>query len=339
MLPSPSMTFRARRMMRRLACIPLSLAGIAFFLGGCAAFVSETKQEYIRVKSATSAAEIEIALEDSFIETYKNRATIAAAFTIDKVDRRPHPAFWDGDFHIAGRAPAIGLPVVAEIKNAVFEQDAVDRVRGVEGTGKPIGLAGAWRLWSEHVGKAAEVQGEDLPAGEATNPDHVFEIHPVTRVDDRKLLGSFHPVEGYRPGKAEIVFKVLENARCRIAAQGRMTTMVIPTGQFNDVEFLLEVGQDRQLVVEDGRFVSGSILDLKGNPLVRKLRMVLVKNTPPEMKIRSLRPGDRIHVFGLPRIDLSTVSWRVRHARDNPELLSLNLPYEIIIVGVYADLN
>src|ERR1700687_6154594 len=259
MLPSPPITFRARRMMRRLASIPLSLAGVAIFLGGCAAFVHESKQGYIRGKAAALAAQIEITLENSFIETYKDRATIAAAFTIDKADRRPHPAFWDGDFHLAGRAPAIGLPVVAEIQNAVFEQDAVERVRGVAGTGK-----------------AAEVQGEDLPAGEATNPDHVFEIHPVTRVDDRKVLGSFHPVEGYRPGRAEIVFKLLENARCRIAAQGRMTTLVIPTGQSNDVEFLLEVGQDRQLVVADGRFVSGSELGLKGNLLVRTGRMGLL---------------------------------------------------------------
>ena len=70
---------------------------------------------------------------------------------------------------------------------------------------------------------------------------------------------------------------------------------------------------------------------------IGKVRMVLVKDSPPEDRVRSLRRGDRLHVFGLPRIDLSTVAWRARHSRDNPELLKLNLPYEIVIVGVYEE--
>ena len=84
------------------------------------------------------------------------------------------------------------------------------------------------------------------------------------------------------------------------------------------------------------RFVNAAVLDLKSNLLVRKVRMVFVKDTTPEMMVKRLRRGDRLHVFGLPRIDLSSVSWRSGHFTDNPEFLNLNLPYEIIVVGVHT---
>jgi len=65
--------------------------------------------------------------------------------------------------------------------------------------------------------------------------------------------------------------------------------------------------------------------------------MVFVKDTPPDRIVRDLRPGDRLHVYGLPRIDLSQIARRAGHSRDHPESLSLPLPYEMIIAGVYED--
>jgi hypothetical protein len=323
--------------MRSLEAILLNLLCIALLLQGCAIVVRKAKQEYIMVKSAVSTSEINITLHDSFIDTYKNRATIDVMFTVDKADRRPHPAVLDGDFHIAGRAPKIGLSIVAEIKNAASEREAVDIIHRFEGTGEPMRIAGAWRIWSEHVGKAEEVQGEELSPIEVANPDHVFEIHPVTYAKDKSILDSFRPIEGYRPGKADIVFKSFENIKCSIIPKDKTTTIVTRKGEINDVEFLLEVGEDRQHVVEDGRFVNGAALDLKGNRLVQKVRMVFVKDSPPEKIVKNLRRGDRLHVFGIPRIDLSAVAWRAKHFRENPEILNLNLPYEIIVVGVYND--
>jgi len=64
-----------------------------------------------------------------------------------------------------------------------------------------------------------------------------------------------------------------------------------------------------------------------------------VKDTPPEKMVKNLRRGDRLHVFGLPRIDLSVVAWRVKNSRNAPEILNLNLPYEIVVVGVYKKLE
>lgn len=308
---------------------------IALVVQGCAATARIAKQEFIRVRSAISSSEVAITLDDSFIDACKDRVTIDVSFTADKADRVPHPAFMDGDFHIAGRAPGIGLPVVAEIKNAASEKAALGVIRSVAGTDNPVRLAGAWRLWAEHVGRAEEVQGAELSVIEVTNPDHVFEIHPVTRVDGEYILASLHPPKGYSPIKADVAFRSFENIKCRIVPKDGTTTVVTPKGQINDVEFLMEIGEDGQHVVKDGRFVNAAVLDSKGKQIVRKVRMVFVKDSPPEEMVRSLKRGQRLHVFGLPRIDLSTVAWRVRHSRQDPELLKRNLPYEIVVVGVY----
>jgi len=59
-------------------------------------------------------AEISITLNSTFIERYKNRATIDAKFTIDHSKGKPNPASKDGDMHVAGRdAKNIGMPTVA----------------------------------------------------------------------------------------------------------------------------------------------------------------------------------------------------------------------------------
>src|SRR5437868_479002 len=107
-------------------------------------------------------AEVEIVLKNSFIETFKNRATINVNYTIDKAHAHPNTPAKDGDMHVAGRADEVGLPVVAEIMNARFHREAVGLVHQLEGTGQKVQLSGAWRIWTEHAGIAKQIQGEPL---------------------------------------------------------------------------------------------------------------------------------------------------------------------------------
>jgi hypothetical protein len=66
-------------------------------------------------------AEIEIVLNNDFIDKYKNRVTFDANYIVDKAHKDPNPGPKDGDLHIAGRASEIQLPTVAEIMNAISE--------------------------------------------------------------------------------------------------------------------------------------------------------------------------------------------------------------------------
>jgi len=304
-------------------------------LNGCALIARQGTIAYIAVTAQSE--DIEVQINRSFIERYKNRVTMHAAFTVDKAMGSPLPTFLDGDLHFAGRAPQIALPVVAEIANAASQKEALDLVHRAEGTGKPLKVSGVWRLWPEHAGIKMEEQGSPLPPYETSDPKHVFEIHPVTRIDGTGLLESFRPVGGFKPGGAQRTFGIYEKASCTLKVDPKTVSIFTPTGLYNDVEFIMEIADDRQLVVGDGRFVTASARDMDGGLLVKHLRMVFANGTPPEEAVRRLKRGDRLHVFGIPRLDFAEISRRVRESRTDPTLLTGTLPYEIIIIGVYPN--
>ena len=97
----------------------------------------------------------------------------------------------------------------------------------------------------------------------------------------------------------------------------------------------MELADEPQLVVADGRFVTASARELDGTLLVQRLRMVFVKGTDPERAVRLLKRGNQLHVYGIPRLDFAELSRRVKGSGTNPALLTGALPYEIIILGVY----
>jgi hypothetical protein len=310
---------------------------LVYLLTGCGLIARQATIAYIAVNSHFSPKKVEIEITKSFIEEYKNRVAIHTTFTVDKAMASPLPADLDGDLHFAGRAPQVALPVVAEIINAIGEKAAIDLVHGAEGTGKPLKISGVWRIWPEHPGSAEEEQGKPLPAFVSYKPDHVFEIHPVTGINGVQLLNSFRPVEGFNPGSAQRTFGIFEKVSCALRVKPKTVSIVTETGLYNDVEFILEIAEDPQLVVADGRFVIASARDLNGNLLVERLRMVFVKGTTPERAVRLLKRGDHLHVYGIPRLDFAEISRRVNGRRADPSLLTKTLPYEIVIVGVYPN--
>jgi hypothetical protein len=291
---------------------------------------------FIAFAPILSRAEIEITLNNSFIEKYKNRATISVEYWVDKAHVKPNAPSKDGDIHIAGRAIEVGLPVVAEIMNASSENTAVDIIHQVEGSGKTIPLEGAWRLWCEHGGTSPQVQGKSLEPFTTTNPDHVFEIHPVTAVEGTSVTDSLHPIQGFEAKDAERAFTSYENLRSKIAPGAKTTKLTTIMGGNNYVEFRLEPNSP-PVALEDGTAVFASVMTLDGDLIVHNRRMIFIKDTPPEKALKQLTAGGSMHVLGIPRIDLALVSWRTKNYQKRPEVLSWSLPYEIIVVGAYPD--
>jgi hypothetical protein len=279
---------------------------------------------------------ITITLKNKFIDEYKNRATISANYTVDKAHKHPNPPAKDGDMHIAGRSPEIELATVAEIMNAKFQQEAVDRVHEVEGTGQAIPLVGAWRIWCEHGGTKPQIQGDQLNAFNTTNPPHVFEIHPLTSVDGKQLHHSLVPITGFRTKDAHDAFVKYENITCEIIPNGATTTLITHMAGYNYVEFILQLNEDPKALA-DGHAVLCQVRDLEGELLVHNRRMVTAKGTEPDAQIARAKKNQRLHVVGVPRVDLALVAWRVQHADDPRKPLTWNLPYEIIVAGVYPD--
>ncbi|MEK6371084.1 MAG: hypothetical protein AABO58_00125 [Acidobacteriota bacterium] len=286
--------------------------------------------------AAGARAEVEITLKNSFIAKFKERATINAKFIFDKAHARPNTPKKDGDLHAAGRAPEIGLATVAEIMNAKDEVAGVGAIHDVEGTNASRDVTGAWRIWAEHGGGEPHVQGKPLPKFNSTNPDHVFQIHPLTRIGDIDMGDSLRATDGFTYKDAEDAFTRYENVRCKITPGVTTTKLTTSMAGFNYVEFIMEVLED-PIALPDGKKVFASVLDLDGNMLIRKRRMMFISDTPPERAVRNLHAGDQLHVVGIPRINLALVAWRVANAKVRPEVLTWNLPYEIIVVAAFAE--
>jgi hypothetical protein len=286
---------------------------------------------------AAARAEIQITLQNAFIEKYKDRATIDAAFTVDKAHPRPNPAASDGDLHAAGRAPEIGLAAVAEVMNAALQPDAVDLVHQAERGGQALQVRGVWRLWCEHGGDDEQIQGQPLQPFKTTNPPHVFEIHPLLRVGDVDLAGSFQPIAGFTYKDAARAFHSYEQLASHITTGDGTTTITTRMAGYNYVEFVIRLNEEPGHLLADGLSVKAAILDTGGDLLVNERRMVAVAGTAPYARIKAMHKGEALHVVGIPRIDLSLLSWRVANSPRVAGVLDWSLPYEMVLVAVFAD--
>jgi hypothetical protein len=287
--------------------------------------------------AATASAQVVIKLNNSFIDEFRNRATITATYSVVKSHHKPNPPSKDGDTHSAGTAPEIGLAAVAEIMNAKEQTTALKAILAVEGSStKTLKITGAWRLWPEHAGGKDQVQGATIPPFNTTNPDHVFQIHPIATINTIDVRKSLHPIAGFTPKDAEKAFLQYENMRCKIIPGDPQTTIMTNMAGFNYVKFKMTLNEDPgPLVGGDGTRVFATVSTLDDELLVRNRRMIFLKGTPPETAVNKLHKGDSLTVLGIPRIDLALVAFRRDHATDQPEVLDWNLPYEIIVVGVF----
>jgi hypothetical protein len=282
-------------------------------------------------------ANIEITLKNEFIEQYKDTATIAVSLVVDKAHKKPNPATKDADLHVAGRADEVGLAIVAEIMNAATQKPSVDAIHTAEGTGHAIPLTGVWRIWCEHGGDVQQNQGQPLTPFTTTNPPHVFEIHPITTLNTTSIIGSLHPIAGYKPKDAEAAFLKYESLKSHITVGSGTTSLSTTMAGFNYVEFMLvPLADESQEALADGTAIFASARTLDGEILVHKRRMVFVKDSPEEKALKKLKAGEGMHVLGVPRISLKLLSFRAAHHSENEQMLDWGLPYEIAIVGFYG---
>lgn len=184
---------------------------------------------------------------------------------------------------------------------------------------------------SSHIQQA----GPGLPfeGRPPTNPPHVFEIHPVLKIEGQDLANTLHPIQDFDEKKADQAFPRYESGSFEIIPSGSRVRMRMRMVGFNYVKFLMNV-RKRFHRVKDGEFISAAIYPDDGELLVRDRRIGFVAGTAPDEKQKTAKVGQCFFVLGIPRIDLALVSWRIARGGD---ALNWSLPYEIVAVGVYND--
>ena len=283
-------------------------------------------------------ADITLALNKSFVNKVRNKATITTNLTVDAHPKDPHSIKddgEDGDIHMAGRDSLIQLPLVAEILNARREPTAMQLLKTLGIV--PVSITGVWRILFEHLGTTDQIQGTPAPnpAPKGSNPDHLFEIHPITTFAGVDVLDSFVEVPGYQAYPASIAFPYYDDRDATI--QASQTAIMIASGQakYNYADFVMEIaGKPKD--VGDGFIVLGNVYDSAGsleNPVSAKVhRMIFVKGTPPAAKLLTLSKGDTMHVLGIPRVNLTDVF--LITSKNGTNQVSLKLPYEMIIAAL-----
>jgi hypothetical protein len=277
-----------------------------------------------------------VVLKKAFIEKYKNRATIDALFIVDHAHARPNPPAKDGDIHVAGRADQqVGLPMVAEVMNAASEGTAVNEIHKDEAHNQAVPISGVWRLWLEHPSPNPQIQFDPVPPANNTNPDHSFEIHPITKFAGNAVLDSFHFVPGFPAHTASDSFASYEKLSLTLKVSASAVTISSPKAGFNYVDFFIEL-VGRPIRLDDGGHVvlANVLSESQGEPIVKNIRMIFVAGTDPDDKLTkgSAGAGTELHVLGIPRISLNAISSFISQGGNNTT--GRKLPYEMIIVGV-----
>jgi len=281
-----------------------------------------------------------VVLKRAFVKKYKDRATIDATFVVEHAHKKPNAPAKDGDMHVAGQAPKeVGLPMVAEVINAVQtdEQKAVKRVHDVEGTKIPVPISGAWRFWFEHPA-TSQTQFASFPVAANTNPDHSFEIHPVTSFDGNDVSVSFQRIPGFTPYPASKAFASYESLTFTVSATATAVTLTSKKSGYNYTQFrMLLKGTPKKL--DDGGFaVLADVFDAGSEEteesIAANVRMIFVPNTAPlkELLTRKLGDGDTLTVIGIPRINLNAVFGFVNAGSGRPA--ARKLPYEMIVIAL-----
>ena len=293
----------------------------------------------------------EVQLKKAFVDKYKDRTLIKATMVVRHSHKQPNPVGQgseDGDLHFSGESDDVGLPFVAEVVNAAAQTSAVAIIKQTAKHNEdqpkdptPMQVVGAWRLWFEHPSKSQVQMGNNPFFPDTTNPNHSFEIHPTSAVNQLDLRASFvpvrdlttHPPRDYKGYGAEVAFPYFDGLG--VVIKGSNSAVAIRSQQlkYNYVDFYIELTQNPKKV-QDGYIALAEVQDKQGEAQSdQPRRMIFVEGTPAAQSIGQASTGDRFHVLGIPRLNLNAVSYLV--SQHGTQQFSAKLPYEMIIVGIY----
>lgn len=281
-----------------------------------------------------------LVLQRSFIEKYKHRATIDATFIVDHAHKHPNSPGADGDLHASGRSEAVGLPMVSEVINAADAQQkgVIDAIHAHEGNTDAAPISGAWRIWFEHPSIVPQIQFANVPPAGNTNPDHCFEIHPITQYAGDSILSSLHDILGYTAKDAEKAFGNYEKLSATFTFAEQTVTITGKKVGYNYVKFTAELaGKPEPLDqndsgTSDGQAVLANVMnDAEDDVLVDNVRLIFIAGTQPSDELANAPEGSTLELVALPRIDLNAIS--AFFEAGGSGTVTRKLPYEMIVVS------
>lgn len=319
----------------------------------------------LSVLAPPAQAQVRIELDQRFVQNLRNRVVAYYDFDVIGPQTTPHAPANDAEVHISGLAyklpagpgPATpyGFATVAEIMNAagfVGPGGLLNWIAAQVG-GPRVRMQGVWRFWAEH-GSGNFIQGSVPPTATwnpRTNPAHVFEIHPISRVRRgaawRDLRSTYTLPAGFNQprdvNRTRGAFGYFEriNSRIRTLGPGGTGNVEIRSDphKYNFVGFTARIIGAPFPADDGGFFVDAAIYDQNGNgldgtpsgpPLAKEVRLAVTGGSPPDAAIRATAIWSTIRLVGFPRIDME----QVHRAIQGGATYQGKLPYEIVITSL-----
>jgi hypothetical protein len=287
---------------------------------------------------SSSFSQMSVWIKKDFVDKYRRRLTFDGEFTVQHAKPAVNQIADDGDIHVVTTCQEIGLPMVSEVMNARLVPDCVHLLQSSQGSDTKIPFSGVWRLWMEHPGASQHQFGDNVIHGPATNPDHVFEIHPLTKVGEFDLLGTIKRIKdqnseyGYHPATDFVPY--FKSQKFSVVTDGDFVKITGPKARYNYVEFKFKKLTEEIFEVEDGYFIYASILDHNDQVLERKVRLGFVNGTAIADEVKQSSLDHIAEVMATTRISLALVDYRATHAKS----ANWSLPYELVVLGSTGDL-
>jgi hypothetical protein len=232
--------------------------------------------------------------------------------------------------------------------NAATQQPAMKLLQSHAGEGRTdnprIAITGVWRMWPEHLGAKGNpfyqgmILSDSVIKKKTTNPDHVFELHPLTKVADIDVTGSLHEIDGYSPWYAWHVLEQVAKKKITITSDKKTISIALKQMPYNYVDAWIRL--DSIWKVKDGAFALCTVLDYDykpGDPVHEKvigedIRVGFVKGSEAYLEAISKGNTGIMHVLGTTRVNLAVVA-AYTHGH-SPDPIEITLPLEIVAVGL-----
>jgi hypothetical protein len=230
--------------------------------------------------------------------------------------------------------------MVSEVMNAALgpQQDVVHILQANQGNGTPTAISGAWRIWFEHPSTQPQVQFAPVPPIATTNPNHCFEIHPITQYAGKQIPQSLQEIQGYTPKDAQTAFGNYEKLSTTLVIGAQTISLTSKQVGDNYVKFTAQlagkpVSLDKNDAGQaDGQVVLANIMDNAGDlVLVNNMRLIFIAGTPPADVLSQAANGATFQLLAIPRVDLNAIS--AFAGAGGSGTVVRKLPYEMIVVS------
>jgi hypothetical protein len=177
-------------------------------------------------------------------------------------------------------------------------------------------------------------QFNQFPRAANTNPDHSFEIHPITKYAGVDAGASVDFVPGFPAHDAQTSFGFYEKMSISVQATSSAVTLDAKKSEFNYAVFHMKLLGKTVPLEDGGSAVLADVSDASDGEtvLASKIRMIFLPGTGPLKKVGAGGDGLEFDALGIPRLNLNAISTFIKSAGGSPA--QRKLPYEMIVVGL-----